>query len=36
MQNNTMSISLWQKDGMNGKDILPVVKSLSCNVRGML
>lgn len=28
MQNNIISIILWQKDGMNGENILPLIKSL--------
>lgn len=36
MQNDIVSIILWQKDRMNDKNILPLVKSVSCNVRGML
>lgn len=27
MQNNIISVILWQKNGMDGKNILPLVKS---------
>lgn len=33
---DSVSLSLWQKDGRSATDIFPRVKSLPCTVRGML
>lgn len=35
MQKNIVSIILWQKDGTDDKNILPLVESVSCSVHGM-
>lgn len=35
MQKNIVSIILWQKDGTDDKNILPLVESVSCSIHGM-